>query len=142
MFTGGQRGRSTWISRAIMERIIALLQLTRPTEQQFQDHPRDNPFFSSEKGTFQCDRAQPPMCDLTTRGENLYITLGGTDLEKFGESASANGEKLRLPKARSPSRLGGLGERRKLPSAVWGGAPEADAIFNILCQNGVNFSTC
>jgi len=23
------------------------------------------------------------------RGENLYVTLGGTDLEKYGESASA-----------------------------------------------------
>src|SRR6218665_3721958 len=32
-----------------------------------------------------------------------------------GVIASAKGEKLRLPKARSPSRLGGLGERRKLP---------------------------
>src|SRR6218665_3883438 len=41
--------------------------------------------------------------------------FGGTDLEKFGESASAEGAKLRLPKARSPSRLGGLRERRKLP---------------------------
>src|SRR6218665_4036843 len=28
---------------------------------------------------------------------------------------SAEGAKLRLPKARSPSRLGGLGKRRKLP---------------------------
>src|SRR6218665_1857361 len=32
-----------------------------------------------------------------------------------GEIASAKDRKLRLPKARSPSRLGGLGERRKLP---------------------------
>src|SRR6218665_1166015 len=40
--------------------------------------------------------------------------------------ASAEGAKLRLPKARSPLRLGGLGERRKLPSGVWGGAPETD----------------
>ena len=54
---------------------------------------------------------------VLNRGENLYVTLGGTDLEKFGESACS-------------------------PSGVWGGAPEADAIFNILCQNGVNFRTC
>jgi len=65
----------------------------------------------------------------------VYI-FGGTDLEKIGESASAEGVKLRLPKARSPSRLGGLGECRKL-SGVW--APDADATFNILCQNGVHF---
>ena len=46
----------------------------------------------------------------------MYLTLGRTDLEKNGESASVEGAKLRLPKARSPSRLGGLGrlrERRK-----------------------------
>ena len=47
------------------------------------------------------------------RGENLYLTLGGTDFEKIWESASAEGAKLRLPKARSPSRLGGLGERTR-----------------------------
>src|SRR6218665_2764809 len=58
---------------------------------------------------------------------------------KNGEVASAKGAKLRLPKVRSPLRLGGLGERRKLPSGVWGGAPEKDAILNILCQNGVHF---
>src|SRR6218665_1593685 len=57
MFTGGQRGRSTWVSRAVMN-ALACLQLTRPTEQHFQDHPRDNPFFSSEKETFQYISAQ------------------------------------------------------------------------------------
>jgi len=35
-----------------------------------------------------------------------------------GEIASAEGAKLRLPKARSPYRLRGLGERRKL--LQWG----------------------
>src|SRR6218665_3552782 len=34
---------------------------------------------------------------------------------------SAEGAKLRLPKARSPSRLGGLGERRMLPQRGLGG---------------------
>ena len=52
---------------------------------------------------------------------------------------SAEGAKLRLPKARNPSRLGGLGERRKLPSGVWGGDPETEAILNISSQNGVHF---
>src|SRR6218665_459167 len=49
--------------------------------------------------------------------------FGGTDLEKFGESASAEGAKLQLPKARSPSQLGGLGERRKLPQQGLGRSP-------------------
>jgi|SRR6218665_1200460 len=41
------------------------------------------------------------------RGVNLYITLGA-DIEKIMKSASAEGAKLRLPKPRSSSRLGGL----------------------------------
>jgi len=32
-----------------------------------------------------------------------------------------------------------LWERRKLPQGVWGGGPEANAVFNIFCQNGVHF---
>jgi len=35
-----------------------------------------------------------------------------TDIEKIGKSASAEGANLRLPKARSPSQLWGLEERR------------------------------
>ena len=58
-------------------------------------------------------KTSPLITSTTDRGENLYLTLGRTDLEKNEESASAEGAKLRLPKARSPSRLGGLGERRK-----------------------------
>src|SRR6218665_1857903 len=46
---------------------------------------------------------------------------------------------LRLPKARSPSRLGGLGSVVSSPSGGWGGAPETDAILNISCQNRVHF---
>src|SRR6218665_3957592 len=42
----------------------------------------------------------------TPRGVTLYITLGGQLLRKFGESASAEGSKQRLQKARSLSRLG------------------------------------
>jgi len=42
---------------------------------------------------------------------------------KNGEVASAKGAKLRLPKARSPLRLGGLGERRKLPQRGLGRSP-------------------
>ena len=53
---------------------------------------------------------------------------------------SAEGAKLRLPKARSLSQLyRGSGERRKLPSGVWCGVPETDAILNISSQNGVHF---
>src|SRR6218665_1402763 len=64
---------------------------------------------------------------------------GGFFLGGAKGGLSAEGVKLRLPKARSPSQLWGLGERRKLPCGVWGSAPEADAIFNILCQNVVQF---
>src|SRR6218665_3899287 len=52
---------------------------------------------------------------------------------------SAEGAKLQLPKARSPSRLGGLGERHKLPQRGLRQSPETDAILNISSQNGVNF---
>jgi len=58
---------------------------------------------------------------------------------RVGQIASTEGAKLRLPKARSPSRLWGLRERRNLPSRVCGGAPETEAILSILCQNWVHF---
>ena len=50
---------------------------------------------------------------------------------------SAEGAKMRFPKARSPSRLGGLGEHCKLPSGEppERGAPETDAILNISSKN-------
>ena len=50
-----------------------------------------------------------------------YITLGETDrpIAKIGESACAEGAKLRFPKAKSPSRLGGLEERRKFPQTPY-----------------------
>jgi|SRR6218665_253660 len=62
------------VSRAIMERISSRLPtsewkdfaLTRPTEQHFQDHSRDRPFFSSETGTFQCDRVLHSCQDWKT----------------------------------------------------------------------------
>src|SRR6218665_1241191 len=79
------------------------------------------------------------LITYSLRGVNLYKTLGGTEIGKIWVSASAEGAKLRLPKARSLSRLQGLGNVLNSPSGVWGGAPEADAIFNILCQNGVHF---
>ena len=48
--------------------------------------------------------------------------FGGTDLEKFGESASAEGAKLRaaIAEGKKPLTTRGSGE-----------PPEADAIFNI-----------
>ena len=55
------------------------------------------------------------------------------------EGLNSEDAKLRLPKERSPSRLGSLGERRKLPNGVWGGAPETDAILNISNRNGIHF---
>src|SRR6218665_3620279 len=85
------------------------------------------------------------------RGVNLYITLGDRYMKNWGRQILKKLWKvqtpkarscLRLPKARSPSRLGGLGERRKLPSGVWDGAPETEAILNILFQNGVIFGSC
>src|SRR6218665_995565 len=53
-------------------------------------------------------------------GGSRILCLGGLmgRLFLFGGAnggLSAEGAKLRLPKARSPSRLGGLRERRKLP---------------------------
>ena len=73
-------------------------------------------------------------CNYVLKSEadytNEYVRVGDRPI------ASAEGAKLRLPKARSPLRLyiGGLGERRKLPSGVWGGAPETEAILNISCE--------
>src|SRR6218665_3391675 len=63
-------------------------------------------------------------------GHRSFMEL---DFSPWG-TASAEGAKLRLPKARRPSRLGGLRERRKLPRGVWGGAPETVRILNISCQ--------
>jgi len=75
------------------------------------------------------------------RGKSWDLEAGVLIYEnvRVGQTASAEGVKLRLLKARSPSRLGGLGERRKLPSGVWGGAPETEAILSISCQNWVHF---
>src|SRR6218665_1963139 len=71
---------------------------------------------------------------ITDTGVNLYITLGRTDIEKIGESASAEGAKMRLPKARSPSRLGGLRERRK---------PQKPTRFlTFYAKKGVHFWIC
>jgi len=55
--------------------------------------------------------------------------FGGTDIENIVESASAEGARLRLPKASRPSRLGVW---EGVVSGVWGRAPEDDAIFKIL----------
>src|SRR6218665_1799933 len=68
------------------------------------------------------------------RNKGLEVEIYTKEYVQVGDIASAEGAKLRLPKARSPFRLGGLGERRKLPSGVLGGAPETDAILNISCQ--------
>jgi len=53
---------------------------------------------------------------------------------RVGVTASAEGAKLRLSKARNPSQLGGLGSVVSSPSGVWGGAQETNAILNISCQ--------
>src|SRR6218665_755199 len=67
---------------------------------------------------------------------SLY-SFGGTDIGKIGESASAEGAKLRWPKARSPFRLGtggnlwGLGGRSPPKNLRWGTA-HATVTPNIL----------
>src|SRR6218665_3324173 len=49
------------------------------------------------------------------RNHDLEVEVYTNEYVRVGDNASAEGTKLRLPKARSPFRLGGLGERRKLP---------------------------
>src|SRR6218665_3995958 len=61
---------------------------------------------------------------------------------RVGDNVSAEGGKLRLPKARSPFRLRGLGSVVSSPSGVWGSAPETDAILNISCQMEYIFGSC
>jgi len=63
---------------------------------------------------------------LWTSGGSRILCLGGLTGQVFlfgraKRGLSAEGAKLRLPKARSPSRLGGLRECRKLPCGS--GAP-------------------
>src|SRR6218665_4162178 len=48
---------------------------------------------------------------------------------KVGQIASTKGMKLRLLKARSPSRLEGLGQRCKLPSGIWGTGVAQNPIY-------------
>jgi len=78
-----------------------------------------------------------------TLGRRKFQSFSNICLNMWvGGNESAEGTKLRLLKARSPYRLGGLGERRKrsdFSSGVWGGAPETDAILNTSCQNWVHF---
>jgi len=72
----------------------------------------------------------------------LVVTSGGSRILCFGRAnrtgifvwgvkkgLSADGTKLRLPKERSPSRLGGLGERRKLPQRSLGRSPRSRRNF-------------
>src|SRR6218665_222301 len=77
------------------------------------------------------------VCRRPQRRKSVY-NFEGIDTEGIGESASALRTKLLLPKTKSPSRLGDPGASY-VPSGVWGGAPEADAIVNILFQNVVHF---
>src|SRR6218665_1971908 len=76
---------------------------------------------------------------MNTQTRKSVHNFGGIDIgnivgkifEKFG--------KVQAPKASKSLTFKGSGERRKLPSGVWGGAPETETILNILCQNGVHF---
>ena len=59
----------------------------------------------------------------------MILCLGAARVEIFvlggaKGGLSTEGAKLRLPKARSPSRLGSLGERRKLPQRGLGRSPK------------------
>ena len=88
-------------------------------------HPFIHPLtFHPSIHTSNIESLSPPI-----RGVNLYITLGGTDIEKIGESASAKDAKLRLPKARSPSRLRDLGELAALPQRGLGRSPRSRRDF-------------
>src|SRR6218665_3383755 len=58
---------------------------------------------------------------------------------RIREIASAKGAKLRLPKARSPLRLGSLRERRKLPQVGLGRSPRNRRDFEHFMPNGVHF---
>src|SRR6218665_2067129 len=58
---------------------------------------------------------------------------------RIREIASAEGAKLRLPKARSPLRLGSLMERRKLPQRGLGRSPRNRRDFEHFLPNGVHF---
>src|SRR6218665_538236 len=62
-----------------------------------------------------------------------YFCLGGLlrIKRRRRETAIAEGKK--------PLTTRGLGERSKLPSGVWGGAPDTKAILNISSENGVHF---
>jgi len=48
-----------------------------------------------------------------------------------GKIASGHGAKLRLPKARSPSRLGGLGRVVSCTSEIWCETPETEAVLSM-----------
>ena len=71
---------------------------------------------------------------MSSSGDSRILCWGanGAGIFVWGAKGrlSAEGAKLRLPKARSPSRLGGLG--RVVSS-------QTDAIFNISSQNGEHF---
>src|SRR6218665_2632005 len=73
---------------------------------------------------------------LGNEGLEVEIYIQKSTYVQVGDIASAEGAKLRLPKARSPFRL------RKLPSGVWGGSPETDVILNISCQMEYIFGSC
>src|SRR6218665_3300381 len=99
-----------------------------------QKHPRTIEI-EFVRGTFVRDFCTRPTKNGGQRRKSVY-NFGGTEIGKIGDNASAEGSKVRLPKARSPSRLGGLRERRKVPHRR---KVPVDAILNILCKNGVHF---
>src|SRR6218665_2569865 len=69
------------------------------------------------------------VCMYVYQMRKSVSNFGGTDLEKIWESARAEGAKLRLPNARSPSRLGGLGKRRKKPTRFFTFYAKMEYIF-------------
>src|SRR6218665_828897 len=100
--------------------------------------------FSTTGSLFPSMLVSYPVSSGPSSGGSRILRLGGLigRVFLFGGAKgrlSAEGAKLRLPKAKSHSRLGGLGSIVSSPSGVWGGAPETDAIVNISSQNGVHF---
>src|SRR6218665_3347172 len=117
-----------------------------------QKHPRTIEI-EFVRGTFVRDFCTRPTKNGGQRRKSVY-NIGGTEIGRIGDNASAEGAKLRLPKARSPLTTRGSGERRKLPLRGLGWSLRSRHDFEhfvpkwstfyakmeyTLCQNGVHF---
>src|SRR6218665_1572180 len=69
----------------------------------------------------------------------VYIAVYTNEYIRVGDIASAEGAMLRLPKARSPFRLGDLGSVVSSPSGDLGRSPRNRRDFEHFMRNGVHF---